>query len=289
MANTEGNTYDAKWEREGRDYVAWLVRRPRQRVRGRTEEELCEQLWEIALNAYGDGEACINLEPPLPVAKAAAGYFEPEWFRLSNNEGFHRDGPSVSLYREGQCSFCRAGLGGRNDTERVITGELKGHLGFVWWVLPSVTLVSDPFLAYLRRRLKDKVRAFPCRAATRPRKQMWELELTGEVAQVCHRDATHNDGVVCPRCGTARFGGFVHPPIQKGYSYAISRADLPRLKRGLAIAEAGEDRDLIVDRKTAADIKARGFKGVLFDRLALLPPREIGRFKIRKLKKSEVD
>ncbi len=288
MANTEGKTYEASWKRDGKNFAAWLKRRPREKVTGANAEELIDQLWEIALDAFGDGEACINLVPPLPVAKGAANYFEPPWFAFSCNEAFQAKDERATLFRGGTCSFCGAGLGGRNETERVVDCGLKHDLGFVSWALPGATVVSEALLKFLRARLGDALRAIPCRAERRVKQPMWEVELAGQVPLVCHKHGEFNDGVVCPKCETARFGSFVYEPVQKGLQYAVSRADLARMKKGAAVAFAGETRQILVDADTAAAIKSKGLKGVLLKRVALLPPEEIGGFKVRKLKRSEV-
>lgn len=288
MANTEGNTYEANWKRKGKGFIAWLKRRPTEKVEGGTAEELVDQLWEVALEAFGDGEACVNLVPLLPATKSAAVYFEPAWFAFSCNEGFHAKEERATLYRDGVCSFCGAGLGGRNETARVVDCGLKGDLGFVWNALPGGTVVSDALLRFLRSRLGDALRAIPCRAERRTRGPMWELELTGQVPLVCHKRGAFNDGVVCPQCQTARFGTFVYEPVQKGSQRAVSRVDIAPFSRGVAVAFAGEERNVLVDAKMAAAIKGRGLKGVLLKRVAILPPDEIGGFKLRKLKRSEV-
>lgn len=88
-AQTEGNTYVANWEKTARGYRAWLKRRSRQKVTAPNEDELREQLWEIAMEAYGDGEACIEFVPPLPTTKKSAAYFDPAWYQLNSNEGLH--------------------------------------------------------------------------------------------------------------------------------------------------------------------------------------------------------
>jgi len=82
MENTEGNTYEAGWKKQGKGFVAWLKKLPKVKVTGSTEDELKEQLWETALCHFGDGEGCIELIPPLPAPKSSNYYFTPQWFEL---------------------------------------------------------------------------------------------------------------------------------------------------------------------------------------------------------------
>lgn len=216
-------------------------------------------------------------------------YFDPPWFKFTNNEGFHNVGASEALYRQGRCSFCRAGLGGRNETERLVDGELKGDLGFVWNALPGARLVSAAFLKFFRPLLGDAMRAIPCRSRKPGQKPTWEIELTGSLSFVCHKQATHSAGVVCPKCGTARFGSFVYEPIRKGPGHALLRSDVERLKQPLAIVQTGETCDIIVTEKLAEKLKKRsGLKGILFERVAILAENEVGDFDVRMLLKSDV-
>lgn len=285
--STEGNTYEANWRKAREGYVAWLKRRPRQQVKGATEDELVEELWEIAMEAYGDGEACFDFVPPLPAPSASTNYFDPPWFTLSCNEGFHRVGDSTALYRDGLCSFCRAGLGGRTGVERVVTGSLKGDLGFVWGALPSAWIVSDAFIDFFRPIFGTAMRVHPCRSERRSRKRMWELELEATVPLVCHKKATHNNGVVCPKCRTARYGGFVYEPIQKYLGTAVSRSAIDGLATPAVIAGAGDRAEILVNEALSLAVK-RSLKGILLKRIALLAANETGPFKIVKLKKSDV-
>ena len=285
--NSEGNTYEARWQKSGASYVAWLALRPRQKVTGATEEELVEQLWEIAVDAFGDGEACIELVPPLPVPGSTAGYFDPPWFRFTSNEGLHQVGETAELYRDGLCPFCHTGLGGRNDTARIVDRNLRGDLGFVWSASSHVTVVSESFVRFFRPLLGSSMRTAPCRAERRSRKLMWELELTGGIPLACHKHGTHAGGDVCPKCGTMRFGFFVYEPIQKGLTYAIARSEADALTSTVAIVRTGDSGKIIVRESLAHRIK-KSLKGVMLDRLAILPAAEVGRFKISKRKKSDV-
>jgi hypothetical protein len=286
---TEGGTYEALWKSARKGYVAWLVKRPKHQVTGADAGELIEQLGELAMELLGDCEPCIELAPPLPPAKSAASYFDPAWFRLGNNEGFHTAGETAPLYRKGLCSFCRAGLGGRTEMERVIGGRLKGDLGFVWNSLPGASIVSEGFLKFFRPLLGDALRAIPCRSEKPGKSPMWELELTGSLSFVCHRQTNYAVGVACSKCKTARYGSFVFEPIKKGLGYAVSRGDIERLQQPIAIVQTGESSDIIVAAELADKLrKSSRLKGILFDRVAILAEAEIGRFDVRKLRKSDV-
>lgn len=285
----EGNTYEAHWKAAKTGYVAWLIKRPKIKVTGATEDELRSELAEVAMEAIGDCEPCIEITPPLPAPKHAADYFDPPWFKFTNNEGFHNKGASEVLYRQGRCSFCRAGLGGRNETERLVDGTLKGDLGFVWNALPGAGLVSAAFLKFFRPLLGNAMRAIPCRSEKPGKKPMWEIELKGTLAFVCHKKADYSVGVICPKCETARYGSFVYEPIRKGLGYAISRRDVAKLKKPIAVVQTGESTDIIVNAKLAEKLKKHsGLKGILFERVAILPEDEIGKFDVRKLRKSDV-
>lgn len=282
---TEGNTYLANWEKAPSGYRAWLKRRPKDKVTGREEDELKEQLWEIALNAYGDGEACIELVPPLPAARNRASYFSPAWFQLNNNEGLEYEGDRALLYHRGLCPLCKAGLGGRNDVPRILP-PLRSDLGFVRWENPDACLVSEAFLKFFRPYLPKHSRIIPCMPAKKASQKFFELILPADVPNACPADAEVAPGRICPRCKQTRAGYFVCARIQKDMTHGVIREELLALRGSLHVTDGGNVRDIVIDEKLATRLRRSKLKGVLLDRLVLIPRREAGKYKFTKAKKS---
>lgn len=282
---TEGNTYVANWEKTPGGYRAWLKRRPKEKITGREEDELKEQLWEIALEAYGDGEACIELVPPLPAARNVS-YFSPAWFKLGSNEGLHYDGDRSLLYHQGLCPLCKTGLGGRNEVSRVLP-LLRSDFGFVWWENPDVRLVSAAFLKFFGSYLPKSARTIPCIPAKRVPQKFFELVLPADVSNACPADADDAPGRICPRCKQAGAGYFVCTRIKKGMAHGVIREDLLALRGSLHVTDGGNDRDILIDEKLAARLRKSKLKGVLLDRLVLIPRQEAGKYKFTKIKKGD--
>jgi len=197
-------------------------------------------------------------------------------------------GDRAVLYQDGLCSFCSAGLGGRNSTERVIDGALKSDFGFLWGRSPFVPIVSEAFLNFFGPILGTSMKAIHCQTTKKTKKKIWELELRGRLPLVCNKNATYATGVLCPRCKTARYGGFVDKTIRETYLHAVERSAVGRIKKGAFVAASGAHFYIIVNEKVAQRIRNSKLKGVLLDRLALLAKDEIGAYNIRTLTKDDV-
>ncbi len=286
---TEGNLYIAHWEKKLAGYTAWLEKRPKEKIQGRTEAELKEHLWDLALEHYGDGEACIELVPPLPATRVGARYFDPQWFKLGSNEGLlNPGGERADFFREGLCSFCKAGRGGRTKSPRTLTDIPRSDYAFIWGENPGTWIVTEAFLNFFGPLLGKTMSSLPCLTAKPSKKNFFELELTGTLRVVTHREGTHNEAWICPKCQVTRHSTFICEKIQKGLTSAVSRPALLDMKGVAHVLARPWWPGIMVNASTAARLRSSKLKGVLLDRVALLPKEEIGDFPLRKLRKKDL-
>lgn len=284
--NTEGNVYKVGWRKAAAGYTAWLKQVPKLKVKGGSEEELSELLFEIAMDRFGDGEPCFDFDPPLPAESPTKGYFEPEWFSLGSNEGFRTVGDRAPLFEEGLCGYCGAGCGKRTSVPRVLDWVPKSDFAFVWSERPYAYIVTEKFLDFFGPLLGRRMRTIPCTPggkATKAKKIFFELDLTPDVPLAVHKEATQVLGIVCPSCKREYLASFVCHAIAKGLFDGVERDKLTGFDRGILIAAGGLSRSIFVDAALAKRMKAKsGLKGVLLHRLVMLEAVQVGKYKLAK-------
>lgn len=279
--NTEGNVYKVYWKKTPRGFSAWLSRVPDLHVKGKDGEELSEQLFEIAMNRFGDGEPCFDFDPPLPAATSEQSYFDPEWFVLQSNEHFRTVGKRADLYSEGLCDFCGSGIGNRTEKPRVLDWIPKSDFAFIWSEQPTAYIVTERFLEFFGNLLDNNVRSLPCTPGKASKTRFFELELSPEIGLQIHMDATQNFGITCPSCKRDCGGSFVCPTIGKGIYAAVERGKLTKMNAKIVVASAGMGRRICIDTSIAKKLKTTAkLKGVLLDRLVMLGPQQLGTFKL---------
>ena len=283
--NSEGNVYKVQWEKLSSGYSAWLSRVPKLKVAGKDEQELSEELFEITMDRFGDGEPCFDFYPPLPIKATKKNYFEPEWFTLSCNEGFRTVGDRAKLYSEGLCSYCGAGSGERTPVSRVIDGVLKGDMAVLWGERRTVFITSEKFAKFFGRLLDSQMRKVDCLSDKKNNKTFYELVLTPKIPLVVHKDAAGKKSYFCPSCKSKPTGYFACPSVARGLFLAIERRNLTRLKHK-AIVAGDFTANICVNAQVAKQLKTKsGLKGVLLDRLMLLNQQNIGEYDLVKADK----
>jgi hypothetical protein len=234
----ENRVYLCSWKKEGERFRVWVKRRPSIAAEGKSFDEANESLWGAICEAYGDGEAVTEFDPPPPEDPGSSWYRRAAIVAIGENS--RADVADFEPYFVGGvCPDCGTPRGPRNEVplvvDRIESGG-DGAFATVPWPLrrsrpsPVVQLYSEEFLNLL---YPTEVAALTWRRVERrqPRARKIFYELVSSqvhARQVGVRGVPSRGGSRCRACGFENIGSFYFPYNPRSPHHWISVEDLPR-------------------------------------------------------------
>lgn len=240
---TEGRTFGAEFRRVQGGFQAWLEDKPEHRIEARSREEMLEQLHEIAVAFYGDGEAAFDL------VELDSSTAPTSWVVLLPNTPLDTVPPDESvLYSGGVCTTCRAALGERTAAERTVdaTGA-KDHIAFVRGLrsLRGAIALDDAFIALLTDEERARLSLRRMLGLGRRRRAFWEVTGGSSIKAVALKEPRPS-GWRCDTCGSIEFG------YDDGSIYAPS-AGVGALKGSVELIDCGVTGQLLLMQRSRWD------------------------------------
>lgn len=278
----EGNTYPARWKKQGDKFVVYLTSDKAIKGIDFDFETACDELCLAICERFADGEAVLNLlrEPPQP--SGVSKYANPALVTLGWNESANGNDKQDSLFEGGYCEGCRAGIGTRSAVPLDVEMLPKGNIGSFNQIMFSPLLLSEGFLGLLTETEKQRLGLQSVICAKNKRRKFFEVNGEPSLKQVGVKGGKYYSlsSWQCKLCGHKSFS-CTHPEMPDNYKYTnfISATDLPK---DLSEAFVIEDN---MGRKTVCMSLARWHqinsnkyaKDVLADRIYVLPEEQIER------------
>jgi hypothetical protein len=205
---TEGRVFVCTWKQLDDGFHVSVVRRPRLFAEGDTFEAADYALYEVIMQATGDGENVREYDPPAPTrdasTRAPVVIAGNSHVRLLNVE---------ELYDGGVCPRCEMPLGRPTSQPLRIDGGLAGHDGAVartksilaFGHSPRFFLFSESFLALLTPAERARFDWRPVERKGRARKKFFQIiGSRAHVPVATRRGPAADSGWRCDSCGWIR-------------------------------------------------------------------------------------
>ena len=115
----ENRVYLCTWKQDGERFRVWVKRRPSIAAEGKSFHEANESLWGAICDAYGDGEAVTEFDPPPPEDPGSSWYRRAAVVAIGENS--RADVADFQAYFVGGlCADCGAPRGPRNEVALVV-------------------------------------------------------------------------------------------------------------------------------------------------------------------------
>lgn len=277
----EGNTYDAKWKKQGENFLVYLVSDKTFKGSDIDFDTACEDLCLKICEEFGDGEAILNLlrEPPQP--EGASKYANPALVTLSWNEAAVGQKWQKNIYENGYCSACKAGMGKRTSELLKVDKFPKGNIGDFEQVMYSPVLLSSEFVSLLTKK-EIKNLGLQEVLATRSKKKFYEVNGTPVLKQVGVKGAQYNhlSSWQCISCGYRSFS-CNHPEMPDNYKFSnfCCIDDLPENCNEAFVIEDNIGRhNVCMSLRRWNKLKSLSqTKGITVDRLYVIPKEQADR------------
>jgi hypothetical protein len=278
----EGNTYPARWKKQGEKYLVYLDSDKSIRGIDIDFETACEELCLAICDRYADGEAVLNLlrEPPQP--NGVSKYANPALVALSWNESAEGELWQEDLFEGGYCKACRAGIGHRTSTSLEVDIIPKGEIGSFNQIMFSPVLLSENFLTYFTKTEKDQMGLQPVICRKEESRKFFEVNGEPILKQVGVKAGNYNSLISweCESCGQKSFS-CSHPEMPDNYKYTdfVCSSDLPNNTNQAFVIEDNIGRKMIcMSLKRWRQLNNQKYsKGVSAERVYVLPEEQIDR------------
>jgi len=256
---SEGNVYLCAWRRRGDEYEIFLLENPSLREQGSDLDELRISLCERIVLWNGDGEALLEMAPPITedLAEGCRLYSELSY---NNKVKIFNSG---SLYAGGYCQKCRFAIGPRSESEIEIDKKPKSPVVGVGGILPVLEIYSAAFVDLLAQHAEHDIqfRDVLCKG----KKSGYVEAISGcEVGHVGMVGAEYPESFSrswrCTECGHVEFsvyvenmGGLSRFVSEESFHHGYPPAFLLNSGRFLSIAVRAD-----VWAKMQTDKRARG-------------------------------
>jgi hypothetical protein len=265
----EGRVYFCSWKIVDDSVEVWVKRRPAVRAESEYFEDACADLKDEICDAYGDGEPCLEFDPPFstpasetrvpPLVVVAGGNNRPDPFRGATAEMCR------ALYTGGLSTRCCGGLGERTKKPWFIGQIASGsEAAFTGYPVGERRLFSDQFLSMLT---PGERRCAQWRPVIRSRGRKVFRELIGSKAiPLVAINGVKPTGWSCPTCGRRNF----YPKIAG--DLAVCEDDLPSpLPRVFPIGDARSTHLVMTLERWKKIVGRPGSRGCIGHPLILLP------------------
>ena len=173
MSASEGNVYLCAWSKKGKDFKITLKKDERITVTSDDFRAAEELMWELLCEKFGDGEAVVEYDKPLPKTEFSKKFGNPEILTIAGNASVGRMVGPPDLFSGGFCIKCQRPLGSRTkhslefDYLPTADGAVAfGHVG---------NLFSEDFLSLLSDQERALLSLLPVVGPSKSRKQFFEL------------------------------------------------------------------------------------------------------------------
>ena len=242
----EGRVYLCSWEQTGKSFRLWIKSRPKVQGRGGSYDEAEEALLDKICMHFGDGEAVLEYDRPLPESAQVARFLNPAIVNLTGNTSPDKYGLLEEVYVRRELSRGRVGKGGPYAMEELYSGGICRECGTAIGERNSVPLqvdvlesgyegahlihrhgeihiFSERFLDLLKPREKKGLELRPVHRLERSRKQFFELIAKPAIPFVFVKGLPM-DGSRCGTCGRREFSLYESDfPIHD----FVAKTDLP--------------------------------------------------------------
>ncbi len=278
----EGNTYSATWKLKGGKYYVFLE--DDQKVKGvdidfeTASEELCLNICE----KFGDGEAVLKFSRQPPVPSGVSRYANPAIVTLGWNESIGGPKWQDKLFEGGYCKACRVGLGERTHTPLELSSLPRGLIGSFDQIMYSPVLLSQELLDCFSDAEKDRLGLIPTLVSKKTDRKFYEVNGGPLLKQVGVKGVNY-DTLASWECGVCGHKSFScsHPEMPDSFEYTnfCAKSDLPEEIDSAFVIQDNVGRKMVcMSLKHWKKInKIKKLKGVLADRLFVLPDEQIER------------
>ncbi len=139
----EGRVYLCSWEQTGKSFRLWIKSRPKVQGRGGSYDEAEEALLDKICMHFGDGEAVLEYDRPLPESAQVARFLNPAIVNLTGNTSPDKYGLLEEVYVRRELSRGRVGKGGPYAMEELYSGGICRECGTAIGERNSVPLQVD--------------------------------------------------------------------------------------------------------------------------------------------------
>lgn len=278
----EGNTYSAKWKKQGEKFVVYLDDDHTVKGVDIDFETACEELCLEICGRYADGEAVLNFlrEPPLPSGVSA--YANPALVTLSWNESAEGERWQHGLFEGGYCEVCKGGIGKRTSTS--LTAEIfpRGNIGSFNQIMFSPLLLSEDFLGLFTESERNSFGLIEVVSTTKSKKRFYEVNGSAALKQVGVKGGKYSPlcSWECASCGYKSFF-CTHPNMPDNYKYSnfCSKSDLPNdLSKAFVIEDHIGRKQICMSLNQWKSINnLKNAKGVSAERIYVLPEDQVER------------
>lgn len=278
----EGNTYAARWKKQGDKFLVYLDDDKNVKGSDVDFETACEQLCLEICEKYADGEAVLKLlrEPPQP--SGVSKYANPALVTLSWNETAEGEKWQNGIFEGGYCEACKGGIG--NRTSKSLTAESfpKGNIGGFNQIMFHPLLLSEKFLSLFSDSERASFGLIEVVATKKCERRFFEVNGKAVLSQVGVRGGKYNSlsSRECQTCGRKSFS-CTHPDMPDNYKYSdfLSESDLPKNLSNSFVIEDNIGRKMICmplkQWKTISNHP--NAKGVSANRIYILPEEQVER------------
>ncbi len=287
----EGNTYSASWRKQGNNFLVYLKDEPTMKSSDMSFDVACNDLCLEICKKYGDGEAILNFLKQAPIAEGVAKYSNPALVTLGWNDSAYGESFQGGLFEGGYCSACKGGVGLRTTTPLVIKTFPTGNIGDFNQIMFSPVLLSEEFVSLLSEKEKAQLKLQKVLSSKKTNKMFYEVTGQPHLKQIGIKGASYNQLVSwqCQKCKCKSFS-CTHPELPNNYKYTdfCCISDLPANIDEVFVIEDNIGRlmeCMSLRRWKQLSKDANKTKGILTDRLFVLPEEQIEREPIVRIEK----
>ncbi|MBP7864723.1 MAG: hypothetical protein KA419_02140 [Acidobacteria bacterium] len=198
----EGNVYLCSWKKGRAGFEITLLRDDTVTARGNSLSEAEGRMVELLCERFGDGEAVIDYDRPLPDDTLPARYTKPAIYLIRPNDGVHSLPPEKSGPDGGLCTACGNRRRGDPSTPPRYNWLPAGSDGALDWKQTG-DIFSDAFVSLLPEEAREGLRFRAVDYVGRQKLRTRFSELVGSPAAdfVYSNRIPLTDGFRCRRCG----------------------------------------------------------------------------------------
>lgn len=268
----EGGVYICSWEKKGRKYHIYYVHDKTISGLGDTIEEAEDGIFESICLRFGDGEAIIEYDKPLPKTDFEKKYGKPGIVSIYGNDGFTNLLNPEMLPDRPECPLCKrkrfVPLPVTPEYEKLCSsdGVAMGELGPVF---------SDQFFSLFARSELTKLNLRKIKGPKRFKRSFFEVLGEPDLHYVGFKDFPGLLNNKCKHCGI----GCVTYLYQNEMYNFVALEDLPNpLPSIFLIGDEHDDIDvcLTIDKYYELQNKA-GMKNIYSKRIWIVPDEKVVR------------
>lgn len=277
----EGGVYVCEWKRTPKGYQVWVKGETMLFGRGPTFDDARDALVDKICLYNGDGEAVLELDPPLPATQTEAKYTQPELMTIGSSATFEAAETASSLYAGPICSTCGGVTSGRSDkplTVACLPPGVDGAFGHIGHALGHLYVFSENFISLLTDEERRRLVLRPVQLLAEAGKQadtrkFYELLGPGGPTAVSGQGLKAS-GWRCEACGYRTFGHWMDDPRIDGF---VAAEDLPAPLPTVFSVGTLEVRLCTTAARWREMVGRNGTRGLTSCRMGVVPAGEVVR------------